>query len=114
MKRASAPVHVEPVGADGFMEKPISLDTLLARVRREIGAPSDHRPPVAPWPGSGGHTVRHRFLRSSYGQGLVEYAVIIVWVAIAARVVRGTLGGTIRLLFTSVIGSFSDRAAKAS
>lgn len=46
-----------------------------------------------------------RLLTSSRGQGLVEYALIIFLVAIAAIVILGTLGSKVKVVFTSVTGS---------
>ena len=39
------------------------------------------------------------------GQGMVEYALILVLVAIAAIVILGLLGGTISNVFSNVVSA---------
>jgi pilus assembly protein Flp/PilA len=46
-----------------------------------------------------------RFDRENEGQGLVEYALIIVLVAIAAIVALTALGGAVSAVFDSITGS---------
>ena len=45
--------------------------------------------------------------REDEGQGLVEYALILVLVSIAAIVIMGTLGTTITGVFQSVINALT-------
>ena len=47
----------------------------------------------------------NKLVNTQRGQGLVEYALIIFLVAVAAIVILGTLGGKIVGVFTSVTGS---------
>jgi pilus assembly protein Flp/PilA len=44
-------------------------------------------------------------MRNEEGQGLVEYALIIVLVSIAAVVTLGVLGTTVSGVFTTITGS---------
>jgi len=44
-------------------------------------------------------------MRNEEGQGLVEYALIIVLVSIAAIVTLGLLGTTVSGVFTTITGS---------
>jgi pilus assembly protein Flp/PilA len=44
-------------------------------------------------------------MQNEEGQGLVEYALIIVLVSIAAIITLGTLGTTVSGVFTTITGS---------
>ena len=43
--------------------------------------------------------------RSAYGQGLVEYALVICLVAIAVVALLTAMGGKVKLVLTSITGS---------
>ncbi len=45
-----------------------------------------------------------KWFKREEGQGMVEYAVIIALVSIAAAVVLGTLGGQIVTVFNNIVG----------
>ncbi len=47
-------------------------------------------------------------LRGCKGQTMVEYALILVLIAIAAIVILGTLGDTIVAVFTEVIAALTS------
>jgi pilus assembly protein Flp/PilA len=49
--------------------------------------------------------LKNRLDNRQEGQGLVEYALIIVLVSIASVVILGTLGGTVASVFTNIQGS---------
>jgi pilus assembly protein Flp/PilA len=44
-------------------------------------------------------------VKDEAGQGLVEYALIIVLVSIACVITLGTLGTTVSGVFTTIVGS---------
>lgn len=43
-----------------------------------------------------------RFIRDEEGQGLAEYALILVLIAVAVMVVLGVLGGKINAVFNEI------------
>jgi pilus assembly protein Flp/PilA len=47
------------------------------------------------------------WLRQDRGQTLVEYALIIALISIAAVVIMGTLGGKISDTFNSIVGELT-------
>ena len=55
---------------------------------------------------SGGYFRWRGFLAGDRGQGLVEYALILVLVAIVVIVVLTTLGNRINAAFTNIVNAF--------
>ena len=45
-------------------------------------------------------------LRAEDGQGLVEYALIILLIAVAVVATLGVFGGAVNSLFLTIVGSF--------
>ena len=48
-----------------------------------------------------------RFIRNEEGQDLIEYALLIVFIAVVVVVALGPLGIAVRTVYTNITGSLS-------
>jgi Flp pilus assembly pilin Flp len=56
------------------------------------------------------HLQHHRLRWSESGQGLVEYALILIFVAMAVIVMVSLFGTTVTNIYCNIINAFGDRS----